>query len=76
MRDKSRLKTNVKLIKGYMKENGMRVGDFCKFCNISKYAFYKLLNSNFSIRITIVYNISKATGISVDSMIFSKKLRK
>lgn len=56
-------KVNTELIDNYRKENNLTVKQFCKKCDITKYAYYKFMKSQLNIPISILYNIVVTTNL-------------
>lgn len=58
---KLRVKTEV--IENYRKENRLTVEQFCKKCGISQKSYYKFVNGQLHIRITVFLKILRTINI-------------
>lgn len=64
---KLRVKTEV--IENYRKENRLTVEQFCKKCGISQKSYYKFVNGQLHIRITVLLKILHAMNIKYSDLI-------
>ena len=58
---------NIDLIKNYIKENKLTIKEFCKLCNISVSAYYRVVN-NKNCRFSHIFNLLRLMKIRVHQL--------
>lgn len=58
---------NIGLIKKYIKDNKLTIKEFCKLCNISVSAYYRVVN-NKNCRFSHIFKISRLMKIRVHQL--------
>lgn len=63
------LKVKTEIIENYRKENGLTIERFCKKCGISQKSYYKFVNGQLHIRISVFLKILRAMNIKYSDLI-------
>lgn len=64
-----KLTVKTELIENYRKENNLTVHRFCKKCDISEQTYYKFMNGQLNLRLSIILKILRTMNVRAGDII-------